>query len=383
MDRLEELRNQIDVIDKEIVKLFEKRMAVVLGVAEYKKEHKTNVLQTSREEQVLQKAVDNLTDKEYADAVKQIMTEIMGVSKDLQRKKVAQPHSMLKDYQRKPLNYNAKKGYYGDRGSNSEKAMIDFFGNDDGENFQTFEEVFKALKDGKIEYGVLPIENSSTGAITEVYDLLRKYDYFIVGEQWVGINHCLLGVEGSSIEDIKEVYSHPQAITQSDGFLSGRDWKIIPYKSTASSAKLVAQTADKSKGAIASERNAQLYGLKILKSGIQSQYCNCTRFIVISKYLLDSEESDKTSIVFALNSTPGALFNALKYFAKNNINLINIESRPVENSPESYYFYTDLEFPCSSPKLIEAMEYVNEVSDFFEIVGEYKKGSVVAGAKKD
>lgn len=383
MDRLEELRNQIDVIDKDIVALFEKRMSVVLGVAEYKKEHKTNVLQTSREEQVLQKAVDNLSNKEYADAVKQIMIEIMGVSKDLQRKKGAGDSVMLKGYQRKPLDYNAKKGYYGDRGSNSEKAMIDFFGNDDGENFQTFEEIFKALKEGKIEYGVLPIENSSTGAITEVYDLLRKYDYFIVGEQWVGINHCLLGIEGSSIDDIKEVYSHPQAITQSDGFLATRDWKIIPYKSTASSAKLVAETADKSKGAIASERNAELYGLKILKSGIQSQYCNCTRFVVVSKYLLDSDESDKTSIVFALNSTPGALFNALKYFAKNNINLINIESRPVENSPESYYFYTDLEFPCNSPELTEALEYVNSVSDFFEIIGEYKKGCVVLGTKKD
>ena len=375
MDKLEELRNQIDVIDKEIVGLFEKRMAVVLGVAEYKKEHKTNVLQSSREEQVLKNAVDNLQNKDYSDAVRQLMVEIMGLSKDLQRKKVAS-HTVLQDYQRKPLDFGAKKGYYGDRGSNSEKAMIDFFGDEDGYSFQTFEEVFKALKEGKIEYGVLPIENSSTGAITEVYDLLRKYDYFIVGEQWVGINHCLLGVEGSDIDDIKEVYSHPQAITQSDGFLASKDWKIIPYKSTASSAKLVAQAADKSKGAIASERNAQLYGLKVLKSGIQSQYCNCTRFIVISKYLLDSDESDKTSIVFALNSTPGALFNALKYFAKNNINLINIESRPVENSPESYYFYTDLEFPCNSPKLIEALEYVKEVSDFFEIVGEYKKGSI-------
>ena len=375
MDKLEELRNQIDVIDKDIVSLFEKRMAVVLGVAEYKKEHKTNVLQTSREEQVLNKAVDNLRNKDYSDAVRQLMIEIMGLSKDLQRKKVDAP-SLLQDYQRKPLDIKAKKGYYGDRGSNSEKAMIDFFGDDDGYSFQTFEEVFKALKDGKIEYGVLPIENSSTGAITEVYDLLRKYDFFIVGEQWVGINHCLLGVEGSDIEDIKEIYSHPQAITQSDGFLASRDWKIIPYKSTASSAKLVAETNNKSMAAIASERNAQLYGLKVLKSGIQSQYCNYTRFIVISKYLLDSDESDKTSIVFALNSTPGALFNALKYFAKNNINLINIESRPVENSPESYYFYTDLEFPCNSPKLVEALEYVKEVSDFFEIVGEYKKGIV-------
>ncbi|MDE6613960.1 MAG: chorismate mutase, partial [Clostridia bacterium] len=123
MDRLEELRNQIDVIDKDIVSLFEKRMAVVLGVAEYKKEHKTNVLQTSSEEQVLKKAVDNLENKEYADAVKQIMVEIMGVSKDLQRKKGAQSGSLLKEYQRKPLDYKAKKGFYGDRGSNSEKAM--------------------------------------------------------------------------------------------------------------------------------------------------------------------------------------------------------------------------------------------------------------------
>ena len=220
----------------------------------------------------------------------------------------------------------------------------------------------------------MPIENSSTGAITEVYDLLRKYDFFIVGEQWQGINHCLLGVEGTKLEDIEEVYSHPQAITQCDNYLSGGKWRIIPFKSTASSAKLVAEQKDKRKSAIASKRNAALYGLEVIAENIQSQSCNYTRFIVIGKNLLDSQKSDKTSIVFALNSTPGALFNALKYFAKNGINLLNIESRPVENSPERYYFYVDLECPCDSAKLNEALEYVAEVSSFFEILGEYPKG---------
>lgn len=375
MDRLEELRKGIDAVDKEIIRLFEERMELVLGVAEYKKTHATGVLQTSREEQVLAKAVDNLRNKEYADAARQLMSEMMGLSKDLQRRKIAAP-SAVGRYERRPLDLCAPKGYYGDKGSNSERAMIDFFKDDKGVDFSTFKEVFEALREGKIEYGVLPIENSSTGAIAEVYDLLRKYDYFIVGEQWVGIDHCLLGVKGSRLEDIREVYSHPQAITQSDGFLADGKWKIVPYKSTSSSAKYVAAEGDKSKAAIASARNAELYGLDILASGIQSQSCNYTRFIVISKYMLDIDDSDKTSIVFALNSTPGALFNALKYFAKNSINLINIESRPVENSPESYYFYTDLECPCSSAKLNEALEYVREISDFFQIVGEYKKGCV-------
>lgn len=375
MDELAKLRQQIDIIDKQIVELFEKRMNVVLGVAEYKKTHNTGVLQTSREEQVLQKAVDNLNDKEYGSAVRQLMTEIMSLSKDLQKSKISQ-ESALKGYVRKPMDKSAKKGFYGDRGSNSEQAMIDFFGDNNGESYATFEEVFAALKRGEIEYGVLPIENSSTGAITEVYDLLRKYDYYIVGEQWVSINHCLLGVKGAKLEDIQEVYSHHQAITQCDNFLSQYKWKIVPYKSTASSAKLVAQSNDKTKCAIASKINAQLYGLDILKENIQSQSCNYTRFIIISRYLLESEENNKTSIVFALNSQPGALFNSLKYFAKNDINLLNIESRPVENSPESYYFYTDLEYPCNSAKLNEALNYVKEISTFFDIVGEYKKGNI-------
>ncbi len=375
MDELQRLRSDIDKIDREIIRLFERRMDTVIGVAEYKKASNSPVLQTSREQTVLDKAVANLTNKEYADAAKQLMIEIMGLSKDLQRKRIAATF-VENDYVRKPLDYSVPKGYYGDRGSNSEKAMIDFFGNDDGQSFATFKEVFEALKDGRIEYGVLPIENSSTGAITEVYDLLRKYDYFIVGEQWVGINHCLLGVEGCKLEEVEEVYSHPQALTQCDGFLAEKNWRIIPYKSTASSAKFVAKENDVKKVAIASERNALLYGLNIIKENIQSQYCNYTRFVIISRYLLESSQSNKTSIVFALNSTPGALFNALKYFAKNGINLINIESRPVENSPESYYFYTDLECDCNSLKLKEALEYVREVSDFFEIVGEYRKGSV-------
>ena len=376
MDELDRLRERIDEVDKEIISLFEERMGYVLGVAEYKKTHKTDVLQTSREQAVLDKAVSNLHNKEYADSARQLMIELMGLSKDLQRKKISQS-DILSKYVRKPLDKSGKKGYYGDKGSNSQQAMIDFFGDDKGESFATFEDIFIALKEDKIQYGVLPIENSSTGAITEVYDLLRKYDFFIVGEQWQGINHCLLGVAGAKLEDVKEVYSHPQAITQCDNYLSGGKWRIIPYKSTASSAKLVAEQNDKSKTAIASKRNAELYGLDVIAENIQSQSCNYTRFIVISKNLLDSQESDKTSIVFALNSTPGALFNALKYFAKNNINLLNIESRPVENSPERYYFYVDLEYPCNSPKLVEALEYVAEVSSFFEILGEYPKGQRV------
>ncbi|MDE7070449.1 MAG: prephenate dehydratase [Clostridia bacterium] len=375
MDELDRLRGQIDAVDKEIISLFEKRMGLVLGVAQYKKEHNTAVLQTSREDEVLKKAVENIQNKEYSDSARQLMVEIMGLSKDLQRKKIA--GSNLRSYVRKPLDMNGKKGYYGDKGSNSQQAMIDFFKDDKGESFATFEDIFVALKEDKIQYGVLPIENSSTGAITEVYDLLRKYGFFIVGEQWQGINHCLLGVAGTKLEDIKEVYSHPQAITQCDNYLSGSKWTIIPYKSTASSSKFVAEQNDKSKTAIASKRNAELYGLDVIAENIQSQSCNYTRFIVIGKNLLDSDKSDKTSIVFALNSTPGALFNALKYFAKNGINLLNIESRPVENSPERYYFYVDLEYPCNSSKLNEALEYVAEVSSFFEIIGEYAKGQRV------
>lgn len=373
MDELDRLREQIDLIDNDIISLFEKRMGLVLGVAEYKKTHNAGVLQSSREDEVLQKAVDNLVNKEYADSARQLMVELMGLSKDLQRKKISNSN-LLGRYCRKTLDYEGKKGYYGDKGSNSQQAMIDFFGDGAGESFATFEDIFIALKEDRIKYGVLPIENSSTGAITEVYDLLRKYDFFIVGEQWQGINHCLLGVEGTKLEDIEEVYSHPQAITQCDNYLSGGKWRIIPFKSTASSAKLVAEQKDKRKSAIASKRNAALYGLEVIAENIQSQFCNYTRFIVIGKNLLDSQKSDKTSIVFALNSTPGALFNALKYFAKNGINLLNIESRPVENSPERYYFYVDLEYPCDSAKLNEALEYVAEVSSFFEILGEYPKG---------
>ncbi len=375
MDELDRLRGQIDAVDKEIISLFEKRMGLVLGVAQYKKEHNTAVLQTSREDEVLKKAVENIQNKEYSDSARQLMVEIMGLSKDLQRKKIVKSNFI--SYVRKPLDINGKKGYYGDKGSNSQQAMIDFFGDDNGESFATFEDIFVALKEDKIQYGVLPIENSSTGAITEVYDLLRKYGFFIVGEQWQGINHCLLGVTGTKLEDIREVYSHPQAITQCDNYLSGSKWTIIPYKSTASSSKFVAEQKDKSKTAIASKRNAELYGLDVIAENIQSQSCNYTRFIVIGKNLLESDKSDKTSIVFALNSTPGALFNALKYFAKNGINLLNIESRPVENSPERYYFYVDLEYPCNSSKLNEALEYVAEVSSFFEIIGEYAKGQRV------
>ncbi|NLK24719.1 MAG: chorismate mutase [Clostridiales bacterium] len=374
MASLEESRKKIDAIDKELVSLFEKRMNVVLDVARYKKENKLPVFQGNREEEVLKKAVDNLDDKDYAKEAKEFLNSIMEISRGLQKRKIeSQDNNMEFDIKLDNIDLDAKVGFQGVPGAFSEEALIKIFGEDSNRfSYEEFEDVFEAIENDEIKYGVLPIENSSTGAISKVMDLLKKYDFHILAEETIKINQHLMGIKGTKLEDIKEVYSHAQGIEQSSEFLKQYNWKLIPFHNTATSAKFVKDTGDKSKAAIAGIRSAKIYDLEIIEECINTLKDNTTRFVVIGKELVVPKNADKVSVAFTVENKSGKLFNILRYFAENNINMIKIESRPMKDAPWSYLFYVAFEGSIESNEAKKALELIKNSSEYFRLLGAYK-----------
>lgn len=374
MSELDDLRQQIDQLDRQIIQTYEKRLNVVDKVAEYKKNNQTNVLQQNREDEVLNKAVENLSDKKFAKQAKQLMIDIMDISKDYQQSKINNYPTM--EFDRMPFDKNAKVGFFGEIGSNTWGAAIDIFSEKNCTEYASFDKIFAAIKNDEIKYGIVPIENSSTGAIVDVYDLLKKYDFYIIAEKWKRITHNLYSTQNSCLDKIKYVYSHPQAISQCDEFFKNKNVQLIPYQNTASSAKLVANQKDNTFAAITNKQAGELYGLKLLKDNIQNNSENFTRFIVIAKELSDCL-SDKISVVFDLINKPGTLYNVLRFFSKLDINLIKIESRPVKNNPCNYYFFVDIDGNMKNKNISIALDYVKQNSVYFKFLGEYKKGEIV------
>ncbi|WP_243121094.1 prephenate dehydratase domain-containing protein [Clostridium autoethanogenum] len=266
MEDLEYLRDEINKIDKEMIELFEKRAKVSRKVAEYKMENSMDILDKSREEEVIKVNLKNLKDKSIKDETKIFLKNVMEISRNIQKREFKQSS---KSSEIKPKGQNSdlfKIGFQGVPASFSHEALLEYFGNEsEALNFESFKDVFEALKNGAIKYGVLPIENSSTGGIPQVYDLIGEYDFYIVGEKCIEVNHNLLGVKGASISDIKEVYSHSQAFMQSSKFLEKhKNWKLNPYFNTARSAKYIREPNDKVKASIQKKNEKKFFGLVII-----------------------------------------------------------------------------------------------------------------------
>ncbi|KPI54128.1 PheA [Clostridioides difficile] len=394
MEDLTSYRNEIDNIDKELIQLFEKRMNTVLEIAKHKMKNNTTILQKDREEKVLSRAVDNLDNKAYSQETIQFFNSIMEISRGLQKRLINndgeqkiefsldasdRKFDLLHIDKYKSLKYELNKknilvGFPGISGSFTEEALNKFFNKKIyKKQFKEFEDVFIALKNRELDYGIIPIENSSTGAISETYDLLRKYDFYIVGEECIKIDQNLIGIKGTKLEDIKEIYSHPQGIGQSSEFLKQNStWKLIPFNNTATSAELVKKLQDKTKAAIASKKAANIYGLEIISPCINDITNNYTRFVVISNQIHIEEESNKMSIVFSVEHEAGKLYKVLGYFAKNNINMTKIESRPMKNTSWRYFFYIDFECSIYNSKVYDLLELIEHNTAYFKFMGVYK-----------
>lgn len=372
---LSECRREIDKIDNELVKLFEKRMNISVKVAEYKIANNMAIFNEAREQEVIDKNTEKLSNPQYSHLVKKFFTHLMKLSRELQGDLISANEVKKEEENIKSYDNNIRIGYPGVKGSFSEEAMIKFFGEGNiSYNFQEFEEVFIALKNNEIDYGILPIENSYTGAITNVYDLLVKYGFYIVGEECIKINQNLVGIKGATVDDVKLAYSHPQGFEQSRKFFNEHNnIDLIPFHNTAIGAKYVSEVNDKSKAAVASLRAAELYGLDVIKKEINDKDDNHTKFIVIGRNLETTAESNKVTVVFSLDDNVGTLYNLLRHFAENNINMMKIESRPSKDEPWQYLLYVDFQGNLDDKDVNNAIKIIDEKSEYFKLLGCYKK----------
>lgn len=362
MSRVDQLRFIIDDIDKNIVRLFEKRMETAEKIAQYKLENNLGILNTSREEEVIESALNELYNKDYRDELEEFIKKLMEISRRVQQKRIL---GMGKK--------SIKIGFQGVEGSFGHQAAIEYFDKDaEFMEYMSFEDVFKGLLNGETDYGVLPIENSSTGSISSVYDLIGEYGFYIVGEKCLRIKQNLIGLKGASIKDIKEIYSHTQGFEQSSSFLKKhQEWKLIPYHNTAYSAKTVALSKDFTKAAIASEKAARLYNLDIIEKDINDNENNYTRFVIISRKALEYIDTSKISVMFSIKHRAGELYKVLESFHLNNVNMLKIESRPIKNRPWEYMFYIDFEGSLNDIDIVKSIEKIKNSSTYFKLLGNY------------
>ncbi|MCZ0860779.1 prephenate dehydratase [Methanocorpusculum sp. MG] len=267
-----------------------------------------------------------------------------------------------------------KVGYQGVAGSFGEQAAHEYFGGNASAitNYKEFDDVFTALEHGEIDYGVLPIENSTAGDVLEVADLITRCSLYVVGEHIIRVRHNLLGVSGASTGMIREVYSHPQAISQCRDFFRHHDRiNAYPYANTALAAKFIAETNDPAKASIGSLRAAELYGLEVLEKNIQTAKNNYTRFVILSRHMEITRQSDKISLVFSTAHKSGALYSVLAHFAYNGLNLLKIQSRPKLDTPWEYIFFLDVAGNLEDANVLIALGKVREQSSWFKLIGNY------------
>lgn len=266
-----------------------------------------------------------------------------------------------------------KIAFQGERGAYSEIVTMRHFPDAELIPMKAFQDIFRDLEGGKIDFAIIPIENSIEGSVNEAYDLLLHSNVTVYREIHQRIAHCLI-VNQNSESIIKSVYSHPQALAQCRKYLQQKNLDSIPTYDTAGAVRLIRDNKIMNAGAIASERAAKLYDMKIIDRGIEDEKNNYTRFFVVSSKDIDTQATghDATSIIFSINHIPGALFNILSEFAKRNINLTRIESRPTREMPWEYNFYVDLEGHLSNRSVHEALCVIKKKTNFFRILGSYK-----------
>lgn len=372
---LQHSREKIDEIDKQLVALFEERMLIAKDVAAYKLETGKKILDREREASKLSALSEMATNDFNKHGVRELFTQIMSMSRKLQYGLLSKKETELsfEEIEGIQVNGETKVVCFGDKGSYTEQAMEEYFNKPISPIYaKTFRDIMETIKDGRAEYGVMPIENTSTGGITDIYDLLVEFDNYIIGEHVVKVEHCLLGLKEANISDIKQVFSHSQGLMQCSKYLQQhKDMKPIESISTADSAKRVLNENDISNGAIASMKAAECYGLQVLEKGINHEHNNSTRFIVISKKPLYVKYSNKISICFELPHTSGSLYNMLSHFIYNNLNMTKIESRPLEGRNFEYRFFVDFEGNLKDAGVKNALFGINEEAVDLKILGNY------------
>jgi len=363
---IKRLRDEIDGIDAQLVPLFEARMAAAEAVAEVKSRYGMPVFDAERENAVIGRALERLRDAKNGEAARRFFRALMDLSKQRQ-------HTQIRQTGNAPAGDGMPVGYLGLKGSFSHIAAVETFGEGAPlQSYDTFEDMFEALRRGEIGRAILPAENTETGSITAVIDLLAKYGYFIVAEKLLKVEHSLLGLPDAELADIRTVCSHPEPIMQCSRFLHAHPAiAAFPALSTAQAAMSVAEKKDKTLGCIASERCAKEYGLKVIEANIQNSQGNATRFVVAAKSPVLSPACDKTSIVFKVEHRPGSLCEMLKLFT--GINILKLESRPLKDRPFEYLFHLDFEGSAEDENVARVLRQAEKCAADLIWLGSYPR----------
>ena len=376
MRSLEELRNELDRIDSQIIQLYEERMSVCEEVGEIKIEEGRKDFDRNREQQKLAQVTREAKDPFYKKGLTELFEQLMSQSRKLQYQLLTKKGALgrLPFIGVEELDWkNSRVVFQGTDGAYSQAAMHKFFSKDvNSFHVQTFRDAMEAIEEGSADFAVLPIENSSAGMVSEMYDLLEEFENYIVGEVILPINHYLVGTENTTLESIERVYSHPQALMQCSKFLDRHgSWQQIGAANTAVAAKKILNENDPTQAAICSEHAAEIYGLKILEEKINHNHNNSTRFIVVTNQKIFLKKAQKISICFEVAHESGSLYHLLSHFIYNDLNMTKIESRPIEGKTWEYRFFVDFEGNMGDAAVKNAIRGLREESKSLKILGNY------------
>ena len=374
---LNEFRNQIDDVDKQLVNLFVQRMNLSAKIADYKKEHNLPIYVPGREREKLQNVAE-LAGAEMDNYTRVLYSMLFELSRSYQSKRNIETTDLYDkivysiENTPKLFPQSAMVACQGVEGAYAQIACEKMFKSPMIMYFKNFEGVFNAIDQGLCKYGILPLENSTAGSVKKVYDLMIHHNFSIIRTFRLKIDHNLLANPGTKLSDIKEIFSHEQAINQCSEFLNQfHGVKIIPVENTAVAAKAVAESGRTDVAAISSRNCAELYNLSCIADNIQDKGNNRTRFICISKNLEIYPGSDKTSIMMVLSHKPGALYKVLARMYVLGINVVKLESRPIPDRDFEFMFYFDLETSIYSEEFVQLMCELDDLCDEFKYLGSY------------
>ena len=351
---LDDLRKKIDEIDSRLVELIGERIKIAEEIGQGKKEESRLIEDRERELKVLRNVRKKARDANLSPSdMETIYRNIIDACRRIQGVAVA---------------------YQGEPGAYTEEAAFRFFGKSTkGVPYESLDEVFEAVENGDVPFAMVPVENSLEGSITRAYDLLPDSPLMVCGETELRISHCLIAIEGATLDSIKKVYSHPQALGQCRSFLNHLNCELIPASDTAGSVKMIKEQGLTDAAAVASAQAAEIYGMRIIAREIEDNPHNFTRFFILSKEDSPPTGDDKTSIVFSLKHKPGALYDCLREFASREVNLTKLESRPTRHQPWEYNFYMDFSGHREEKGIIDALKSLEEHAVYVRILGSYPK----------
>ena len=376
MAELTELREQLDEIDAQIVELYERRMNICEQVGEYKIEKGKKVFDRQREKNKLTDVASKVSSDFNKKGIQELYQQLMSISRKLQYQQLVKAGALgrLPFIEVDSLDKGtARVVFQGVEGAYGQAAMQQYFG--EGCNcfhVRTFRDAMEAIEEGSADYAVLPIENSSAGAVNEMYDLLVEFENYIVGETILPVTHTLAGLPGTELADIQRVYSKAEALMQTSRFLDDHaDWQQISVVNKAIAAKKILEDADRTQAAVCSAYAAKVHGLSVLVDGINDEKNNFTRFIVVTNQKIFRKDADKISICFEVAHESGSLYHLLSHFIYNDLNMTKIESRPVEGRSWEYRFFVDFEGSLSDGAVKNAIRGLREESRSLKILGNY------------